>query len=93
MLKKHITEIARAHTNGKGYRIQHKKIVGGKINFKKNEHAITHGAKKALEGVKKALKNPVVRQVAKELGHIVVGVAENYAQQHGVDVSSYSNIQ
>jgi len=30
MAKKHVTELLRAHRQGKGYRLMHKKIHGGK---------------------------------------------------------------
>ena len=80
MLKKHVSEMLRAHRNGKGYRLTSNKIVGGKITlhsikraFKKAGHTIVHGAQQAL-------KNPVVKSVAKELSHIGIEMANNYAQ-------------
>eukprot|EP00981_Chlorochromonas_danica_P013198 scaffold5965_cov109-Ochromonas_danica.AAC.4 len=76
MLKKHCTEMHRAHRQGKGYRVMHKKIHGGKITLKSIGRTLKHTAKKVMS-------NPVVKKVAKELGHIAVGVANNYAAQNG----------
>lgn len=85
MAKKHITALLRAHRSGKGYRLMHDKIHGGKLNLKKIGHQIVHTAKKVMS-------NPVVKKVAKELGHIAVGVANNYAAQNGMDTSTYANL-
>eukprot|EP01039_Chlorochromonas_danica_P011385 gene11385-12720_t len=85
MLKKHCTEMHRAHRQGKGYRVMHKKIHGGKITLKSIGRTLKHTAKKVMS-------NPVVKKVAKELGHIAVGVANNYAAQNGVDTSAYANL-
>lgn len=92
MLKQHVSEMLRAHRNGKGYRLTSKKIIGGKITLhsigrtmKKVGHKIVHGAQQAL-------KNPVVKQVAKELSHIGIEMANNYAQQQGVDTNAYANL-
>ena len=85
MAKKHITALLRAHRTGKGYRLMHNKIHGGKLNLKKIGHQIVHAAKKVMS-------NPVVKKVAKELGHLAVGVANNYAAQNGMDTSAYANI-
>jgi hypothetical protein len=85
MAKKHITELLRAHRQGKGYRLMHNKIHGGTLNLKKIGHQIVHAAKKIM-------KNPVVKKVAKELGHIALGVASNYAAENGMDTSAYANI-
>lgn len=85
MAKKHITELLRAHRTGKGYRLMSKKIVGGKLNLRKIGHTIVHTAKKVMS-------NPVVKKVAKEIGHIAVGVASNYAAQNGIDASAYAKI-
>ena len=92
MLKKHVSEMLRAHRNGKGYRLTSKKIVGGKITLhsigrvmKKVGHKIVHGAQQAL-------KNPVVKSVAKELSHIGIEMANNYAQQQGVDTNAYADL-
>jgi hypothetical protein len=81
MAKKHITELLRAHRQGKGYRLMHHKIHGGKLNLKKIGRQIVHTAKKVMS-------NPVVKKVAKELGHIAVGVASNYAAENGMDTSA-----
>ncbi len=85
MAKKHITELLRAHRSGKGYRLMHAKIHGGKLNLKKIGRQIVHTAKKVMS-------NPVVKKVAKELSHIAVGVANNYAAENGMDTSAYANI-
>ena len=85
MAKKHITELLRAHRQGKGYRIMHKKIHGGKITLKSIGRTISRTAKKVMH-------NPTVKKVAKELGHLAVGVANNYAMQNGVDTTAYANI-
>ena len=85
MAKKHITALLRAHRSGKGYRLMHNKIHGGKLNLKKIGHQIVHTAKKVMS-------NPVVKKVAKELGHIAVGVANNYAAQNGMDTSTYASL-
>ena len=68
------------------------KIVGGKITlhsvgkaFKKAGHTIVHGAKQAL-------KNPVVRKVAKELSHIGIEMANNYAAQQGMNTNAYADL-
>jgi hypothetical protein len=85
MAKKHITALLRAHRSGKGYRLMHNKIHGGKLNLKNIGRQIVHSAKKVMS-------NPVVKKVAKELGHLAVGVANNYAAQNGMDTSAYANI-
>lgn len=83
MAKKHVSDLLRAHRNGKGYRLMHEKIVGGKIHLKDIGRKIVNTAKKVM-------KNPIVKKVAKELGHIAIGVANNYAQQNGMDASPYA---
>lgn len=85
MAKKHITEMLRAHRQGKGYRIMHKKIHGGKITLKSIGRKISHVAKKIIH-------NPTVKKVAKELGHIAVGVANNYAAENGVNTGAYAHL-
>jgi hypothetical protein len=85
MAKKHITELLRAHRQGKGYRIMHKKIHGGKITLKSIGRKISHAAKAVMH-------NSTVKKVAKELGHLPVGVANNYAMQNGVDTTPYAHI-
>jgi hypothetical protein len=92
MARKHVSELLRAHRNGRGYRLAHHKIIGGKITlhsigkaFKKAGHTVVHGAQQAL-------KNPVVRKVAKELSHIGIEMANNYAQQQGVDTNAYADL-
>eukprot|EP01039_Chlorochromonas_danica_P011552 gene11552-12933_t len=85
MAKKHITALLRAHRTGKGYRLMHNKIHGGKLNLKKIGHQIVHAAKKVIN-------NPAVKKVAKELGHMAVSVANNYAAENGMDTSAYANI-
>jgi hypothetical protein len=85
MAKKHVTALLRAHRQGKGYRLMHNKIHGGKLNLKKIGRQIVHGAKKVMS-------NPVVKRVAKELGHLAVGVAHNYAAENGMDTSAYGNL-
>jgi len=56
MARKHVSELLRAHRNGRGYRLAHHKIIGGKITlhsigkaFKKAGHTIVHGAQQALK--------------------------------------------
>ena len=85
MAKKHCTALLRAHRQGKGYRIMHEKLSGGKITLK----SIGRTLKKTAHTV---MHNPVVKKVAKELGHLAVGVAENYAAQNGMDASAYGNL-
>lgn len=85
MAKKHITELLRAHRQGKGYRIMHKKIHGGKITLKSIGRKISHTAKKIMS-------NHTVKKVAKELGHIAVGVANNYASENGVNTGAYAHL-
>jgi hypothetical protein len=53
--------------------------------MKKVGHKIVYGAQQAL-------KNPVVKQVALELSHIGIEMANNYAQQQGVDTNAYANL-
>lgn len=85
MAKKHCTALLRAHRQGKGYRIMHEKLSGGKITLKSVGRTISKTAKNVI-------KIPVVKKVAKELGHLAVGVAENYAAQNGMDASAYGNL-
>jgi hypothetical protein len=85
MAKKHVTELLRAHRQGKGYRLMHKKIHGGKITLKSIGRTLSRTAKKVMS-------NPIVKKVAKELGHIAVGVANNYAAKNGMDTSAYANL-
>jgi hypothetical protein len=85
MAKKHCTALLRAHRQGKGYRIMHEKLSGGKITLK----SIGRTLKKTAKSV---MHNPVVKQVAKELGHLAVSVGENYAAQNGVNASAYGNL-
>lgn len=92
MAKKHITELLRAHRQGKGYRIMHKKIHGGKITLKSIGRKISHAAKKVSHVAEKAMRNPTVKKVVKELGHIAVGVANNYAAENGVNTGAYAHL-
>ena len=85
MAKKHCTALLRAHRQGKGYRIMHEKLSGGKITLKSIGRTLKKTAIKVMH-------NPVVKKVAKELGHLAIGVAENYAAQNGVNASAYGNL-
>ena len=85
MDNKHINAMGRAHKNGKGVRIQHKHLHGGKISFGKM-------ARQMKDGIKKALKNPIVKKAVKQLGHIAVEVANKKAGENGIDASAYTDI-
>jgi len=85
MAKKHVTELLRAHRNKKGYRLMNAKIHGGKLNLKKIGRQISHVAKKVLG-------NPVVKRVSKELGHLAVASAHQYAANNDMNISGYANI-
>ena len=92
MLKKHVSEMLRAHRNGKGYRLTSKKIVGGKITLHSIGKAFKKVGNKIVHGAQQALKNPVVKSVAKELSHIGIEMANNYAAQQGVDTNAYADL-
>jgi hypothetical protein len=40
----------------------------------------------------KAIRNSTVKKVVKELGHIAVGVANNYAAENGVNTGAYAHL-
>jgi hypothetical protein len=85
MLKKHVSELLRNHRNGKGFRFKPEKIVGGKLNFKAILRTLKRGAKRALEFGKQVMKDPVVRDTAKQLGHFAVATATQKLADSGMD--------
>ncbi len=92
MAKKHVSEMLRAHRNNKGIRLMHKKIMGGKITLHSVSKALHKAGHTVAKGVQKALKNPAVKKVAKELAHIGVEMANNHAQTNGVNTQPYANM-
>eukprot|EP00981_Chlorochromonas_danica_P003081 scaffold612_cov122-Ochromonas_danica.AAC.3 len=80
-----INGLFRAMKAGKGKRILAKHIHGGKISLK-------HLARKVMDFGKKAMKNPIVRETAKQLGHIAVAAATQKAADAGYNTTPYSNL-
>ena len=85
MNHKHAQSILKSYDKGKGVRIQHKHLHGGKISFGKI-------ARQAKEGIVKAFKHPVVKRVAKNLGHLAVEVATKKAAERGYDAAPYAEL-
>lgn len=92
MLKKHISAIGRAHNNGKGVRIQHKHVVGGRLSFGKTMRHVKETGQKAIHGIQKAMKNKAVKDTVKALGHIATNTLDTMAKQQGYDTSAYADI-
>jgi len=85
MLRKDITALLRTHQSKKGYRLSHKKILGGKINWK----SIGRTLKKGLESV---VKNPVVREIAKEGAKQGLDMLNQYGQSQGYDIGDLTTL-
>ena len=69
----------------KGNRFKSEEIVGGKIHWKKIGHQIAHAGRKIM-------RNPVVKKLAKELGHLAVATGTQVMANQGVDVTPYTNL-
>jgi hypothetical protein len=84
MAKKHVTELLRAHRNGKGYRLMHEKIIGGRL-FDFGEIG-----RRMYNTAKAVVSNPVVQRVARQIGHMAIGAADKFVEKKGFKSSPYA---